>query len=111
MSEIQDLEHDIREAEALVQRRKDALKLSENPEFKKLFMEEYFVKEAARFVQIAGDPNLTKDQRDDAIEMAKATGHAKRWLSAAIQMGAHYEGVLPQMYAELDELRALEGAE
>jgi hypothetical protein len=107
MSEILELEDNIANAEELVARRQMALKLSQIPEFKKLFMEEYFVNEAARLVQLSADPALTTDQQKTALDMAVATGHTKRYLSMAIQMGAHAERELPDMRSTLNELRSL----
>jgi len=105
------LEQDIEGAEELVVRRNMALKLAANPEFRKLFNEEYFVTEAARLVQLSADPSLDLNQRADALNMAQATGHAKRYLSMIIQMGAHAERDLPEARATLDEMRAEAGEE
>lgn len=111
MSDIQALERDIKNNEALVEHRNLAIKLSENFEFRKLFHEEYFVSEAARLVQLASDPALTKEQQADALEMAKATGHTRRYLSMIVQMGYHAERELPDQRAALEELRAAESEE
>jgi hypothetical protein len=106
MSDIQDLEQGIKDAEELVSRRQMALKLSENREFRKLFTDGYFLTEAARLVQLSGDPSLTLEQRADALAMAQATGHTRRFLSMTIQMGAHAERELPELNAALVELRS-----
>lgn len=111
MSDIQNLEIDIKVAEELVERREMAQKLAKNREFRKLFMEDYFVTEAARLVQLSADPTMDAQQRADALAMAQATGHAKRYLSMAIQMGAHAERELPEVRVALEEMRALEGSE
>lgn len=111
MSDIHDLEQGIQDAEELVARRDQAIKLSKNTEFRALFMDQYFVTEAARLVQLSADPALTVEQRADALDMAQATGHAKRYLSMAIQMGAVAERELPDMRAALEELRANPDAE
>lgn len=108
MSDIQDLETEIAAAKELKERREIALRLSTNADFKKLVLDEYFVTEAARLVQLSADPALDHDQRNDALEMAKATGHFKRYLSMIVQMGAHAERQLPEMEIALDELRAEE---
>lgn len=108
MSDIQDLEQGIADAKDLISRRDAALKLSENREFRSLFIDGYFKEEAARLVQLSSDPALNTDQRADALAMAQATGHMKRYLSMAVQMGAVAERELPDMEAELETLRALE---
>ena len=111
MSEIYDLQRGIADSEQFIARRDKALKLYENPEFKELFVDEYFVNEAARLVQISSDPALDANQRADALAMAQATGHARRYLSIIVQMGNVAERDLPVMRETLDELRAEEGAE
>lgn len=108
MSDIQELEAQIQNHESLVAQRKLALKLSENPAFRKLFHEDYFTREAARLVQLSSDPSLTPAQRADALSMAQATGHTRRYMSMLIQMGAVAERELPTLHAELEELRAEE---
>jgi len=108
MSDIQDLEQGIKDAEELIGRRQMALKLSENREFRKLILEDFVVTEAARLVQLSADPALNAQQRADALSMAQATGHLKRYLSMMIQMGYQAERELPQMQNALDELRSVE---
>ena len=108
MSDIQAYEQAIKDGEELVERRQMALKLSENREFRKLILDEYFVKEAARLVQLSVDPALKDDQRADALAMAQATGHLKRYLSMMVQMGAHAEKELPELRSQLEEQRAME---
>lgn len=108
MTLVEQLEQQIRDAKVLIEKRHQALRLSENSDFRKLFMEGYFRDDAARLVQLAGDPALTKEQQADSLSMAIATGHAKRYLSMAVQMGAHAEESLPDMERELELLRAEE---
>lgn len=108
MSDIRDLEQGIKDAEGLLEARNMALKLSENREFRALFHDGYFMTEAARLVQLSSDPSLTLEQRADALAMAQATGHTRRYMSMVIQMGAHAERELPEMRETLEELRAYE---
>jgi len=108
MSDIQDLEQGIKDAEELIGRRKMALKLSDNHDFRKLILEDYMVTEAARLVQLSADPALDAMQRADALAMAQATGHLKRYLSMMVQMGYAAERELPEIQAALDETRSIE---
>lgn len=108
LSDIQDLEQGIKDAEILINRRRMALKLSENLEFRKLILEDFCVTEAARLVQLSGDPILGDKERADSLAMAQASGHLKRYLSMMIQMGYHAERELPQLHAQLDEMRSVE---
>ena len=110
-SDILSLEQGIKDAEELVARRDMAMRLSQHRDFRKIFMDDYFVTEAARLVQLSADPALTQEQRGDALNMAQATGHAKRYLSMMIRMGSHAEEELPEMRATLEELRSFETEE
>ena len=110
MSEIQELEAQKEDLKAQVALRDQILKLSANHEFRKVIHEEFFQKEAGRLVRIGGDPALDKQQRQDAIAMALATGHLQRFLSANVQMGNRAEQTIFEIDAALEELRA-EGAE
>jgi hypothetical protein len=87
MSDLQDLEQQRQDAQEAVSLRDAALRLSENKDFRLLFIDMYFKTEAARLVQMSGDPILTPQQREDALEMAKATGHTKRFLSMLVVRG------------------------
>lgn len=100
------LEQGIKDSEHLLDRRQMAIKLYDNREFRKLFVEGYFTEEAARLVQLSADPALDTQQRADALNMAQATGHMKRYLSMMVQMGAHAERELPQLREALEQLRA-----
>lgn len=111
MSDIQALEQNIKDAEELSSRRQMALKLSENHEFRKLFIDGFFLLEAARLVQMSSDPSVGVQERADALSMAQATGHMRRFLSMTVQMGAVAERELPDMRATLEEIRAEEARE
>lgn len=107
LADIQNLEAEIDQAKELIVRREAAIKLSKNPEFRMLFLKEYFESEAARLVQLSADPALDAQQRADALNMAQATGHTKRYLSMAYQMGAVAEREIHDKEAELEHLRTL----
>lgn len=87
MSELQDLEQQRADIQEALELRDAALRLSENKDFRRLFIEMYFKTEAARLVQLSSDPVLKQDQREDALSMAQATGHAKRFLSMLVVRG------------------------
>jgi hypothetical protein len=110
MSEVtvEQLEQQRKDNDELIARRDAALRLAENKDFRRLFIKEYFVSEAARLVQLSGDPALTPAQRDDALEMAKATGHCKRYLSVIIQQANKAEDDNEDIDATLREVEAAE---
>jgi hypothetical protein len=84
---IAGLEQQLSSAKALVKRRDAALKLYENRDFKALIVDGFMCDEAARYVQASGDPALGESERADALAMAQASGHLKRFLSVVVVMG------------------------
>ena len=111
MNQVQQLEKQLDDAKTLVETRQMAIRLFQNPDFKKLIMDGFCLHDAARYAQESGDPALDVEQRADALAMAQASGHLKRFLSMAVQMGAHAERTMPELHAALDEVRAEEGGE
>lgn len=87
MSEVMALEQQLNKSKDLVALRDLALNLSKNPDFKKLILEEFCVKECARYAQTSADPSLGAVERADALALAQAAGHLKRWLSVTVRMG------------------------
>lgn len=110
MSELAQLEEQQKTANELIELKKAAIRLSVNPDFKTLFQKGYFLEEAARMVQLASDPALTKEQREDANDMAKATGHAKRYLSMIVQMAYVAERDMEELETAIAEARDAEDA-
>lgn len=102
------LEQQKSNAKELIERRNLALKLSRNPDFKKLILKEWMVEEAARMVQVSGDPSLTPVDQANAMAMAQATGHLKRWLSVQCRMGDQAEAQMEELDEALAEARAEE---
>lgn len=105
-SDIQDTERQIETAGEIVARREMALRLSENRDFRKLFIEGWLLVDAARLVQMSTDTRLPADIRESALEEAKATGYMKRFLSDIVQIGWTQEQKLPELHSLLAELRA-----
>ena len=106
MSNVSDLEQQLKNAKVLVAQRALALKLSKNPDFRKLILEEFMVNEAARYVAVSCDPSLNAVQRADALALAQAGGHLKRWLSVQMQMGYTAENDIPRINEAIDDARA-----
>jgi hypothetical protein len=109
-SELAGLERQLEESKLLVERRNLALRLSQNHDFRKLILEDFCVQEAARYVHSSADPALEPNQRADALALAQASGHLKRFLSLCIQMGAYAERNLGELSQTIDQVRAEEGA-
>ena len=87
MSEVTALEKQLEEAKVFINRRDLAVKLYNNPEFKKLIIDEFCGSECARYAQTSADPALDDRQRADALAIAQAAGHLRRYLSVIVTMG------------------------
>jgi|JI9StandDraft_2_1071091.scaffolds.fasta_scaffold05826_5 hypothetical protein len=109
MSEIQQLEQQLETADYLIKRKDAAIRLSNNKDFKRLVIDEYFTAEAARLIMASGDPNLTEQQRADFVAMGQACGHFKRYLSAIVREATMAERDVPNIEETLAELRAEAG--
>jgi hypothetical protein len=109
MSEATDqLDQQLRSEKELVELKGCADRLHANPDFRRLVYDEYLLKEPARLAMMAGDPIMEKPVRDDAMQMALAAGHFKRFMAATHQRGVAAEGNIIQINAVLDEVRAEE---
>jgi hypothetical protein len=102
------LEQQVKDNRKLVQLKDAALKLNGNREFRALIREEYLVQEAARTVQLSTDPRLNDKQRADALGMAQATGHLKRFLQITEQMGYAAEKDIADCEEQLAEIEQME---
>ena len=105
MSEVTALEKQLEEAKVFIARRDLAVKLYNNPEFKKLIIDEFCGSECARYAQTSADPALDDRQRADALAIAQAAGHLRRYLSVIVTMGNQSEEMLDRLEAEIEVAR------
>jgi hypothetical protein len=108
--EVKGLEQQLADTKELMGRRDLAIKLSSNRDFRKLILEDFCVTEAARLVAQSADPVLDPLQRADALNMAQAAGHLKRYLSMMIRMGNTAESQIRDLEDALAEARGEEDA-
>jgi hypothetical protein len=108
MTQTQALEQQLSDAKKLLSRREMALRLSSNRDFKQLILEEFCLQDAARYAQVSGDPAIGPVERADALAMAQASGHLKRFLSVVVQMGAVAEREMSNLEEAIEEARAEE---
>lgn len=115
MSEVQvtieQLELQLESSKEQVELRNAAQRLWENRDFKKVILEGFMLHECARYAQQAGNPAMSREDRDDALQLALAAGHLKRFLSVTIQMGNNAESQIKAIEDALDEDRAEAGEE
>lgn len=109
MSEVFALEKQLEDSKEAIARRELALKLYKNPEFKKLVLDEFCTTECARYAQLSADPSLGPTERADALAMAQAAGHLRRFLSVVVTMGNQAERLLPDLETEIEAARQEEG--
>lgn len=109
MSEVFALEKQLEDSKEAIARRELALKLYKNPEFKKLVIDEFCTTECARYAQLSADPSLGPTERADALAMAQAAGHLRRFLSVVVTMGNQAERLLPDLESEIEAARQEEG--
>lgn len=105
-TEIQELQQYIKEQKTLADAADAAVRLFDNPDFKFLILDGFCLHEAARYVQEAGDPALTPVQRQDALNIAQASGHLKRFLSVTVQMGNTASRQIREAEAAIEQARA-----
>lgn len=110
-SVVEGLEDQLTQAKEMAKRGQAARKLAGNSDFRKLILEGFCKDDCARFAAQSGDPALDPQQRADALAMAQAGGHLKRFLSAQIQMGVTAANEIQDLETELEEARVEEAAE
>lgn len=108
MITVQQLEAQLADAKKLIERREMAQRLFTNRDFKRLIVDEFMGTECARYAQESGDPALDANGRADALALAQAAGHLKRFLSVVIQMSSAAERNIADIEQVLEEVRAEE---
>ena len=108
MSNVDQLEQQLKGYKELAENRAAALRLFENSDFKKVILDQFMVQECARYAQTSGDPNMDANARADCLAIAQAAGHLKRYLSVVVQMGNHADGQMKDLEDAIDEARAEE---
>jgi hypothetical protein len=108
MSEVtvQQLETQRESIQQAIEMRQAVQRLTQNADFRKVINEQFMVKECARYAQASADPALTERNQKDALAIAQASGHLKRYLSVLIQMGNAAENELEAINNALDDARA-----
>lgn len=106
MSEVTGLEKQLSDAKVFVENREVAQRLYRNADFKKLILDGFCLKDCARYAQESQDPALTAAQQADALNIAQAAGHLRRYLAIQIQLGNHAEGQIQSIEEALVEVRS-----
>lgn len=110
MSEVAKLERELDKIQEAVARKELAERLMANSDFRELILKYFCTEECARYVQVSTDPLIGATERADALNMAQAAGHLKRFLQLVVQIGNISEGNREDCEAALAEARAEEDA-
>ena len=106
MSEVSNLERQLADVKDDIANREIALNLYRNPDFKKLILDGFCTTECARYAQLSADPALAPNERADALALAQAAGHLRRYLSVIVQKGNMGENQQDAIEAAIQEARA-----
>lgn len=109
-ADIQLLEEHRDELKKQVELNEAIVRLMKNRDFRKVILDAYMVADCARLAHTSCDPILSVQERADALSMAQAAGHLKRWLAVQGRMAENAERGIADVNQTLDELRA-EGVE
>lgn len=104
-SVVEGLENQIKDAKEQIERAKSARRLWGNKDFKKLILEGFCRDDCARFASQSADPALAPEQQRDALNLAQAGGHLRRFLSAQMQLGGVAEREMTELEESLEEAR------
>ena len=102
---LEALEHQKSKAVEDVEFAARVARLLANPDFKHVILDTYCVKEAAAFVHASADPTLKPEQRADALHMAQATGHIKRWLQVTQLKADQASERIPEIEEHIESVR------
>lgn len=111
MSEVTQLQKHLEDTIATKQLAEKALRLSVNPDFKDVILEAFCVRECARYAQLSADPSLDARGQADALALAQAAGHLRRFLSVIVQMGSKAENDIPSIQEAIVEAQQAEDAQ
>lgn len=104
--EIAGLEYQKAKAQEEIAFSKKVERLLLNPDFKSVILDKYITQEAARFVHVSCDVNISVENRGDALANAQAAGYLKRWLQTTQSIANLLKGDLEQIEETITDLRA-----
>lgn len=110
MSEVNALEQQLSDAKQLVAEAEAAERLAKNKDFDALILKKFCVEECARYAQASADPSLGANERADALALAQASGHLKRFLHVIVQMGRAAGAQIDEIEEAIVEAQAEEDA-
>lgn len=107
MTEVNELEEHKNINQKLMHRRDLVKRLETNPDFVELIYDIFCTEECARYVQVSTDPHLGEEDRQNAMEMARAAGHLKRFLEITVRLGDTAENQMDELSALINSTRGI----
>lgn len=80
-------------------------RLCRNKDFKKIILDGFMVSDCSRYVQESGDPLLSAENRADALALAQAAGHLKRYLQIQRTMALRAASDIQAIDEAIQEMR------
>lgn len=105
MSQVQALEHQLRSNQQLQEFAEKVRQLIQTPLYREVIIDHFSTRECARYVQESKDPSLTPAQQEDALNIAQASGHLKRWIAVTLQMADIAARDIPEIQEQLEYAR------
>ena len=102
--DIQQLEIDIDQARAALQKMEALERLFNNRDFKELITEGYFVQEASRCVLLKGDLNVTDETRDHCDRMINGIGLLRGYFQQVNYFGQQAQAAMEDYEDTREEL-------
>lgn len=106
MTTIEQLEEQLGSLKAVVKYGEAVSRLAQNRDFKMVILEGFLEKDCAAFARESGNPLLAPENRADALAMAQAAGHLKRFLKQAEIMAETARRNVADAEEQIDEIRA-----
>lgn len=113
MSEVnvEQLERQLVDTKAQVEMGNAVARLLKNPDYRKVIEDGFMLHECARYVQQSANPAIDERGRADALAIAQASGHLKRYLSVTLQIANQCENSIPDIESAIEEARIEEDSE
>lgn len=103
MSEVDELINEKERLNKLIQLKNQVLKLKENKEFQEIILKNFCEKDCANYVRTSTNTCISNEARENALEMAKASGHLLNYLDVIITQGNIAERQLLSLETEYEE--------
>lgn len=107
-SDVKQTEDTIRDLEERIQRVEALERLNENRDFKVLIRDTFMRDESLRYLEVSADTTQNDVTRRDALAIAQAASHLKRFMAATMALGMQSRNQIQEHRELLDQLRAEE---